>query len=104
MSVQAGIWNFDGAPVERESLGNISRVLADYGPDGEALYLDENLGILYRPFHTTEESRRETQPFEFGHGNILTWTGRLDNRDELVSQLGEPLDAASTDVAIVAAA
>jgi len=35
---------------------------------------------------------------------ILAWDGRLDNRDELISELHSDLEAEPTDVAIVSAA
>jgi len=103
MSVQAGIWNFDGAPVDPEVLTKISSQTAEYGPDGEEMLIDGNIGMLYRPFHTTAESCLERQPHVFGSGKVMTWDGRLDNRDELISELGSPLNTESTDIAIVAA-
>lgn len=102
MAVQAGIWNFDNRPVERESLSAMSQAMAEYGPDGEASYLDGSLGMLHRQFHTTAESRREQQPHHFGNGNVITWDGRLDNRLELLSELHS--SAGCTDVDLVAAA
>ena len=36
MSVQAGIWNFDGRPVDRKLLENLSESLKHQGPDGES--------------------------------------------------------------------
>ncbi|HEY6351202.1 MAG TPA: asparagine synthase-related protein [Candidatus Angelobacter sp.] len=104
MSVQAGIWNFDGEEVERDTLARMSLQTAEYGPDGEAIHIDGGIGMLYRPFHTTPESRLEHQPHSFANGKVITWDGRLDNRDELISQLGERLSADSSDVTIVAAA
>ena len=63
MSVQAGIWNFDGRPVDRKLLENLSESLRQQGPDGESCYVDGSVALLYRPFHTTAESRREKQPY-----------------------------------------
>jgi asparagine synthase (glutamine-hydrolysing) len=103
MSVQAGIWNFDGRPVDRQHLAQISDSLKQQGPDGESYYVDGSVALLYRPFHTTTESRREKQPYFSHRGFILTWDGRLDNRDELIPKLRGDLDAEPTDVAIVAA-
>jgi asparagine synthase (glutamine-hydrolysing) len=103
MSVQAGIWNFDGRPVDRALLAEISKALEHQGPDGEFLYEDGSIALLYRPFHTTAESRRETQPYVSRGGFILTWDGRLDNRDDLIGELKGDLEAEPTDVAIVAA-
>jgi asparagine synthase (glutamine-hydrolysing) len=104
MSVQAGIWNFDGTPVDGKLLADISESLKHQGSDGEFFYLDGSVALLYRPFHTTAESRREKQPYFSRRGFILTWDGRLDNRSDLMSDLGDDLEAEPTDVAIVGAA
>src|SRR5438309_11992255 len=101
MSVQAGIWNFDGKPVEEGELTRIGQAVAEFGSDGEMTHLDGPLGMFYRPFHTTVESRLECQPYLCNGGMVITWDGRLDNRDELIMQLGgSPADV--SDVAIVA--
>jgi asparagine synthase (glutamine-hydrolysing) len=104
MSVQAGIWNFDGRPIDRERLAEISESLKHQGPDGEACHVDGPIALLYRPFHTTAESRREKQPYFSQRGFILTWDGRLDNRDALIADLRSDLEANPTDLAIIAAA
>ncbi len=104
MSVQAGIWNFDGGPVDPGLLNGLSESLKQQGPDGESSYVNGNLAMFYRPFHTTSESRREKQPYFSRRGFILTWDGRLDNRDELIAEFRSYLEAEPTDVAIVATA
>jgi asparagine synthase (glutamine-hydrolysing) len=104
MSVQAGIWNFDGKPVDGKLLADISESLTQRGPDGESTFVDGSIALLYRPFHTTAESRRENQPYVSHRGFILTWDGRLDNRDELILELRSELETEPTDVAIIAAA
>jgi asparagine synthase (glutamine-hydrolysing) len=104
MSVQAGIWNFDGAPVKRDALLGLNQTVADYGPDGEVMYFDGPLGMLFRPFHTTRESRLEQQPYRSFSGVVVTWDGRLDNRSDLIAQLSATLQNDTTDVALVAAA
>lgn len=104
MSVQAGIWNFDGRPVDQEFLVRVSRGLAKYGPDAETVFIDGPIGILYRSFHTTFESRVERQPHTSHRGHVITWDGRLDNRHELVLELLHELRDDRSDVAIVAAA
>lgn len=41
--------------------------------------------------HTTPESARESQPLEDAEsGLVIVWDGRLDNRDDLLSQLASP--------------
>ena len=87
MSVQAGIWNFDGRPVDRRLLEKLSDSLRQQGPDGESRYVDGSVALLYRPFHTTAESRQEKQPYTSRRGFILTWDGRLDNREVLIAEL-----------------
>lgn len=88
MSGLAGIFKFD--PRERVSasgLLELDRAISRIGPDGGARHLNFNVGMAYRAFHTTPESRSEKQPFVH-EGKILTWDGRLDNRDEIRSQVG----------------
>src|SRR5215471_17903227 len=104
MSVQAGIWDFDGTPVDHKSIDGLSESLRRQGPDGETRYADGLVALLYRSFHTTAESRRETQPYRSRRGFVITWDGRLDNREELTSDLRSDLESCPTDVAIFAAA
>lgn len=104
MSVQFGRWNLDGTPVEKTCLEDIRPILARYGPDGSSSYSGPNISILYSAFHTTRESRFETQPHITNTGAVLTWDGRLDNRDELISQLSDRLAIDAPDVSVVGAA
>ncbi|MGA8429225.1 MAG: asparagine synthase-related protein [Candidatus Sulfotelmatobacter sp.] len=104
MSVQAGIWNFDGRPIDRKLLADISESLKHQGPDGESCHVDGSIALLYRPFYSTAESRCEKQPYLSDRGFMVTWDGRLDNRNELILELRSELEGDPTDVAIVAAA
>jgi asparagine synthase (glutamine-hydrolysing) len=103
MSIQAGIWNKDGQRVESMALTRMCQSIVEFGPDGEETYLEGPLGMLYRPFRTTSESRLERQPLVFGRNQIITWDGRLDNRDDLIAQLEPKPSTKCSDVAIVAA-
>ena len=104
VSVQAGIWNFDGKPIDPKLLEDFSEALKQQGPDGEFLHVNGSIALLYRPFHTTAESRLEKQPFCSRRGFVLTWDGRLDSRSDLTADLRGELEAQPTDVAIVGAA
>jgi asparagine synthase (glutamine-hydrolysing) len=104
MSAQAGIWNVDGRPVDRGLLSQFSESLTMFGPDGVSEYVDKSVALLYRPFHTTRESRYERQPLISDRGFILTWDGRLDNREEVLAILGTNFGPDVTDGTIVAAA
>ncbi|MHB8413382.1 MAG: asparagine synthetase B family protein [Candidatus Acidiferrales bacterium] len=104
MSVQFGRWSFASVPADQSYLEKASQLLAPYGPDGGSCYTSPGVDIIYKAFHTTQESRRETQPHATRSGALITWDGRLDNREELIRQLNSGLSAESSDVAIVAAA
>src|SRR6266851_3746734 len=104
MSAQGGVCNFDGKPVDEGFLRKLASAIEQYGPDGNNLYVDGSIGMVYRAFHTTAESRIERQPYVTPGRTVITWDGRLDNRDELISQLWEEPMVDRTDVAIVATA
>jgi len=104
MSVQFGRWNLEGLSPSPEYIEKVSATLAPYGPDSDESYSNRGLRILYRAFHTTKESRRETQPHISSSGAVITWDGCLDNRADLINELRDVVAFDSTDVAIVAAA
>src|SRR5581483_4502533 len=104
MSVQFGKWNRDGKPIDPKELEEVRPALAPYGPDGEGYICRGNLAVLYRAFHTTKESGREKQPFITKSGCVITWDGRLDNREELINRLKCELSLNSTDLEIAATA
>lgn len=101
MSVQFGIWNFDGKAVEKRALEEVDSFLSPYAPDGGQRYCKKSVALLHHAFHTTADSRHETQPYVSSSGCVFTWDGRLDNRQDLTRDLALPSD--STDVEIVAA-
>ena len=104
MSAQFGRLNLDGRPVDAGYLEKAKAIISPYGPDDEGSYTRQNIAIIYRAFHSTKESRRETQPRLTASGVVITWDGRLDNRTELLFSLSDVLTAKSTDVSFVAAA
>lgn len=104
MSVQFGRWHTDGKPADRDYLEKVLPVIAPFGPDDAGSYTNAGISILYRAFHTTKESRRETQPHIAESGAVITWDGRLDNRADLIDKLSHLVTVCSTDVEIVSAA
>src|SRR6202167_302882 len=104
MSVQFGRWNFDGEPTSSDYLEKLESVIAPYGPDGGNEYSRRGVTILYRAFHTTEDSHRALQPYVSASGSAMTWDGRLDNRPELINQLGAKISEETSDVSIAMAA
>jgi asparagine synthase (glutamine-hydrolysing) len=103
MSAQAGTWNFDGKPADQSLLLRLGSEMAKHAPDGQKVHICGALGMLFRPSHTTLESRLEQQPYLSSLKALITWDGRLDNRDEVRDMLGHEAASLQTDVDIAAA-
>jgi len=104
VSVQFGRWNFDDAPPDRKYIESVARLLVPYGPDGQNFYCEGGLNIVYGAFHTTIEAQGEAQPLRSTSGALITWDGRLDNRNDLSQQLRCNLEGDCPDVLMVATA
>lgn len=105
MSALAGIFKFDSReranPLE---LMELAHGIDRFGPDGGSEYLSENIGMAYRAFHTTPESHYENQPLVRDRC-ILTFDGRLDNRDDIRERLDDKYEGGTpTDLDLVFAA
>jgi len=104
MSVQFGKWSFTGMPTSPEYLAKVRKTLCTYGPDGERAYSSGGVYVLYYAFHTTKESRLEMQPVVSPAGFVVIWDGRLDNRGDVLRELGGSLALDSPDVSVVSEA
>jgi asparagine synthase (glutamine-hydrolysing) len=107
MSAIGAVLNFDSRPCDPFLLTDLWERLADRGPDGGNLIIEGPVGICYRAFHTNPQSRLENQPFISRNGMVLAVDGRIDNRDQLISDLRDELPGERvgiTDVEIVSAA
>ena len=88
MSGIAGIYNFNGLPVDPGLLHRMIDAVAHRGPDGVRHWIDGSVGLGHCMLHTTPESVYERQPLTDESGNLcLTMDGRVDNRKELLSAL-----------------
>ena len=103
MSVQFGRWNTDGRDIPPEELERVDSLLARYGPDGRRVFSGNGVTVLVRSFHTTRESRHAPQPWVSESGAVLTWEGRLDNRQECIANSERSLPCEAPSAAIVAA-
>ena len=101
MSAIAGIYNFAGKPIDEPTVRRIGTSLIRLGPDGVHYWTSGSIGMVYGSFHTNVESRLETPPLVATGGQVLSWNGRLDNRDQLISTFRKELVNDPTDVAIV---
>ncbi len=87
MSCFAGMFHFDGRPADPDTTAAMGDAIAQRATDGGEDFCQGPLAMTYRAFHTTRESHWERQPMQGPSGELLCWDGRLDNRDELRSQL-----------------
>ena len=88
MSGIAGIYHFDGRPVDPALLRRMTDVIAYRGPEGAGHWLDGSVGLGHRLLYTTAESRHEKQPLTDETGTLcLALDGRVDNREELRAAL-----------------
>ncbi len=101
MSIQFGRWNLDGQPVEPEYIRGVQKLLLPYAPDSLTICTNGSFCVLHGAFHTTSESLEDRPPLLAPSETFLTWTGRLDNRSELLRELREHAGGASGDAHIV---
>ena len=88
MSAIVGIDYLDGLSVNRADLALMLDTLVHRGPDGADMWLNRNIGLGHRMLWTTPESLIEKQPLVNWAGDlVITADARIDNREELFSQL-----------------
>ncbi len=104
MSMQAGIWHFDQAPVDPSQILAFEESLAQHGPDGRGEHAEDGLTLLYRAYYITAEDALEVQPIHSQRGNRVIWEGRLDNREELLLAMDRRSVDLPTDAELAAAA
>lgn len=100
MSVLAGIFYFDGRPIEAHFVGATGNGLDEFGPDRAGTHVGPGLVMLHRALHVTPEDGLERQPLVAANGTTITFDGRLDNRDALLLQLWHDIRDDTTDVAL----
>jgi asparagine synthase (glutamine-hydrolysing) len=107
MSAIAGLWRFDG---KADAAAGCARMLASqqiYGPHDGRQWSDGALAMGRRLFRTLPEDVHDRQPLHGGGGRLtLVADVRLDNREELGSDLGITAGAAErlSDAAILLSA
>ncbi len=88
MSGIAGIFNVDGRPTDAALLHAMADASRHRGPDGVEFWSDGCAGLAFLMLATTPEAAREHQPWSSDDGNLrMVFDGRIDNRDDLRSEL-----------------
>jgi asparagine synthase (glutamine-hydrolysing) len=104
MSVQFGRWNFTGNRLTPEAQKEIDDTFRPYAPDTRGIFFSEGVTIIHRALHTTSAARSEVQPRVTAAGGVICWDGRLDNRSQIIRDLGDGGSPFETDLDVVAAA
>jgi asparagine synthase (glutamine-hydrolysing) len=100
MKIQLGLLHLDGRPARPD---DADRVLGEHGErhaETAGEIADGSLLMVYRGDRITPEEDSEIQPLRLGP-YILTWDGRLDNREELADRAGLTHLERTPDPAIV---
>jgi asparagine synthase (glutamine-hydrolysing) len=87
MSGIVGIYNRDGAPVDRALLRALAHFLSYCGPDARDTWTGEGVGLGHALLRTTRESLGERQPATLDGNLCITADARLDSRAELLAEL-----------------
>ncbi|HEX3351862.1 MAG TPA: asparagine synthase-related protein [Terriglobales bacterium] len=105
MSGIVGIIHFDGAPVDRRLLGQMTGLMAFRGPDAQQVWTEQNVGLGHTLLTTTEESHSERQPFTLDGQVWIVSDARIDERDQLIAHFQAhghaALDSNATDVELI---
>lgn len=88
MSGIVGLWNPDGRPAAPEEIARMVEAIAHRGPDGRRILVDGPAALGYLHFETRTRPLPIVQPFaDTEAGLVLVLDGRIDNREELESEL-----------------
>ena len=88
MSGIAGIWNFDGRPVERDKLCRMVESLAHRGPDASGIWTAGPVGLGHTMLWGTPQAPHEQLPLTKQLSDLtITADARIDNREDLIEIL-----------------
>lgn len=84
----AGIWHFDGRPVDRDGLARATSAVSHRGPDDQGVFIDGAVGLGHRRLSIIDTSDAGHQPISNEDGSIwLTYNGEVYNFAELRPEL-----------------
>jgi asparagine synthase (glutamine-hydrolysing) len=99
MGAHAGVFFFDGRP-GAAACEALRSELEPIAPDGVSVHAEDGIALAYGAFHVWAGEDHCEQPLRSASGLVLVWDGRLDNRDDLLLQLGDRLTREASDAAI----
>ena len=102
MGVHAGVVFFDQRPIEEAGRALVAGV-KPFAPDGVSAFAHEGALLVYGARHVWASERRSHSLRQSPSGLVMTWDGRLDNRDDLCLTLGQTSSCDTSDPAIAMA-
>ena len=76
----AGVFNLNKQPVSHQTIKSMADALAHRGPDGEGLYIDENLALGHRRLSILDISPKGAQPMMSHNGEwVIVFNGCIYN-------------------------
>jgi len=86
----AGIFNFKNSTVSNQEVKKMTDALAHRGPDGEGVFLDDNIGLGHRRLSILDISSNGAQPMSSHDGDwVIVFNGCIYNFKELRKELQE---------------
>jgi len=87
----SGILNFSGAPVERDKLEKMNELIFHRGPDGDGIFVENNIGLGSNRLAIIDLREIANQPmFDFDKRYVIVYNGEIFNyvelRDDLVKK------------------
>jgi len=83
-----GIFNLGGAPASPNTAKAMTRQLAHRGPDGEGLYVEDNIALGHRRLAILDVSEKGAQPMQSRNGEwVVVFNGCIYNYLELKAEL-----------------
>jgi len=104
MSAITGIHYADGRSVSGDYLSKMVAILAHRGTDAKGIWQNNSVGFGHRLLHTTSESLLEKLPLTSDSETTITADARIDNRQDLIIELGLNSSAEITDSQLILAA
>jgi asparagine synthase (glutamine-hydrolysing) len=102
MTAHAGVFFYDGRPVGDVRL--LSAAVEALSAGGAAVHTDAGLAMACSTAPIWEDAGSLQPPRPSAAGCVLTWDGRLDNRDDLLARLRDSPMGDTSDAAIALAA
>jgi len=104
LSIQFGRWNLDGRPTDPALFERVRSMTAPYDISEPFIRYRDDVGMLVHAPHSFGGSRPEAQSPGARDEVLLSWDGRLDNRDEIGEQINATPQGLTTDAEFVQAA